>query len=291
LSLPEEVLKKVKMLDISTRKLVNNLFAGEYHTAFKGSGMTFAEFREYVPGDDIRSISWTLLARSGKPFIKKYDEERELTLMLAADISGSGDFGSGKYLKADVIAYLAAVLGFSASKNNDRVGLLLFSDEVELFTPPKKGRPHVQRILSDILSYEPKSRGTKISVALEHLMNGLTKRSTIFLLSDFMDQNFYLPLRQLGRRHDVIAVVIQDPTELEFPSIGLVNLRDAESGEVLTVDSSSPLFRKLYKEQIEVRKKNRDSELRKAQVDRIDVVSGENFLDPLVAFFKGRHKR
>jgi uncharacterized protein (DUF58 family) len=279
------------MLDISTRKLVNNLFAGEYHTAFKGSGMTFAEFREYVPGDDIRSISWTLLARSGKPFIKKYDEERELTLMLAADISGSGDFGSGKYLKADVIAYLAAVLGFSASKNNDRVGLLLFSDEVELFTPPKKGRPHVQRILSDILSYEPKSRGTKISVALEHLMNGLTKRSTIFLLSDFMDQNFYLPLRQLGRRHDVIAVVIQDPTELEFPSIGLVNLRDAESGEVLTVDSSSPLFRKLYKEQIEVRKKNRDSELRKAQVDRIDVVSGENFLDPLVAFFKGRHKR
>jgi uncharacterized protein (DUF58 family) len=290
LSLPEEVLKKVKMLDISTRKLVNNLFAGEYHTAFKGHGMTFAEFREYVPGDDVRSISWTLMARQGKPFIKKYDEERELTLMLAADVSGSGDFGSGKYLKADVIAYLAAVLGFSASKNNDRVGLILFSDEVEHFIPPRKGRAHVQRILSEILSYQPKSRGTKISVALEHMMNGLTKRSTIFLLSDFMDQNFYVPLRQLGRRHDVISVVIQDPIELAFPSMGLVNLRDAETGEIVTIDTSSPLVRKLYKEQIEVSRKNRDAELRRAAVDRIDVISGENFLDPLVAFFRKRHK-
>jgi len=290
LSLPEEVLKKVKLLDISTRKLVNNLFAGEYHTAFKGQGMTFAEFREYVPGDDVRSISWTLMAKQGKPFIKKYDEERELTLMLAADVSGSGDFGSGKYLKADIIAYISAVLGFSASKNNDRVGLLLFSNEVEKFIPPKKGRPHVQRILSDILSYDAKSRGTKISVAIDHLMNGLTKRSTIFLLSDFMDQNFYVPLRQLGRRHDVIAVVIQDPLELQFPAVGLVNLRDAETGETITIDSSSPLVRKLYKESIETSRKNRDGELRRAQVSRIDVVSGEDFLDPLVSFFKNRHK-
>ncbi|HEX4923373.1 MAG TPA: DUF58 domain-containing protein [Bdellovibrionales bacterium] len=287
--LPEEVLKKVKKLDISTRKLVNNLFAGEYHTAFKGHGMTFAEFREYVPGDDVRSISWTLMARTGKPFIKKFDEERELTLMLAADVSGSGDFGSGKYLKADIIAYLSAILGFSASKNNDRVGLLLFSDEVEKFIPPKKGRAHVQRILSEILSYEPKSRGTKISVALEHMMNGLTKRSTIFLLSDFMDQNFYVPLRQLGRRHDTIAVVIQDPLELAFPPVGLVNLRDAESGEIITIDTSSPLVRKLYKEQIENSRKARDGELRRAAVDRIDVVSGDDFVDPLVAFFKKRH--
>ena len=290
MSLPEEVLKKVKLLDISTRKLVNNLFAGEYHTAFKGQGMTFAEFREYVPGDDVRSISWTLMAKQGKPFIKKYDEERELTLMLAADVSGSGDFGSGKYLKADIIAYISAVLGFSASKNNDRVGLLLFSNEVEKFIPPKKGRPHVQRILSDILSYDAKSRGTKISVAIDHLMNGLTKRSTIFLLSDFMDQNFYVPLRQLGRRHDVIAVVIQDPLELQFPAVGLVNLRDAETGETITIDSSSPLVRKLYKESIETSRKNRDGELRRAQVSRIDVVSGEDFLDPLVSFFKNRHK-
>lgn len=290
MSLPEEVLKKVKLLDISTRKLVNNLFAGEYHTVFKGQGMTFAEFREYVPGDEIRSISWNMMAKHGKPFIKKYDEERELTLMLAADISGSGDFGSGKYLKADIIAYLSAVLGFSAAKNNDRIGLLLFSDEVEQFIPPKKGRPHVQRILSDILSYVPKSRGTKISLAIEHMMNGLTKRSTIFLLSDFMDQNFYLPLRQLGRRHDVIAVVIQDPLELAFPAVGIVNIRDAETGEVVTVDSSSPLVQKLYRESIEAARKNRDNELRRAQVDRIDVVSGEDFLDPLVAFFKNRHK-
>jgi len=289
-SLPEEVLKKVRWLDISTRKLVNNLFAGEYHTAFKGTGMTFAEFREYVPGDDVRSIAWPLMAKTSKAFIKKFDEERELTLMLAIDISGSGDFGTGQYLKGEVAAFMAAVLGFSAAKNNDRIGLLLFTDQVELYVPPKKGKGHVQRILSEILFFKAKSRSTNINIGLQHLMGILKKRSTIFLISDFLDQNYNVSLRLLGNKHDVVAVAIQDPAEAELPNMGLVQLQDAESGELAVVDSSSPLFRKLYKEKMSEIQKKRDQELRKSQVDIIRITSGENFLDPLVAFFNSRHK-
>ncbi len=291
MSLPEEVLKKVRLLDISTRKLVNNLFAGEYHTAFKGTGMTFSEFREYVPGDEVRSIAWTLMARTGKLYIKKFDEERELTLMLAIDISGSGDFGTGKYLKGEVAAYVAAVLGFSAAKNNDRIGLLLFSDQVELYVPAKKGKGHVQRILSEILFFKPRSRGTNLNTGLQHLMGILTKRSTIFLISDFMDQNYTVALRLLGNKHDVVAVAIQDPAEAELPDMGLVQLHDAESGEVAIVDSSSPLFRKQYKERVTEVQKLRDQELRRSQVDIIRITSGDNFLDPLVSFFNSRHHK
>lgn len=291
MSLPEEILKQVRLLDISTRKLVNNLFAGEYHTVFKGSGMTFAEFREYVPGDDIRSLSWTLMARTGKPFIKKFDEERELTMILAVDISGSGDFGSGKYLKAEVIAYIAAILGFSAARNNDLVGLILFTDQVELFIPPRKGRGHVQRILSDILYHKPRSHGTNISVALTHLMGLLKKKSTIFLISDFQDKNFNLALRQTARKHETVAVVVQDPTEIKIPNLGLVQLQDAETGETLTVDSASPLFQKIYGENRRSMAQARDLELRRAQVDRVDIVSGEKFVDPLMNYFQSRHKK
>jgi uncharacterized protein (DUF58 family) len=288
-SLPEEVLKKVRWLDISTRKLVNNLFAGEYHTAFKGAGMTFSEFREYVPGDDVRSIAWSLMARTGKLYIKKFDEERELTLMLAIDISGSGDFGTGQYLKGEMAAFIAAVLGFSAAKNNDRVGLLLFSDQVELYVPPKKGKGHVQRILSEILYFKPKSRGTNINAGLQHLMGILRKRSTIFLISDFLDKNYHVALRLLGNKHDVVAVTIQDPAEMELPNMGLVQLHDAETGELSVVDSGSPLFRKHYKEKVIEIQKQREQDLRKSQVDVVRIVSGDDFLDPLVAFFNSRH--
>ena len=289
MSLPEEVLKKVRWLDISTRKLVNNLFAGEYHTAFKGAGMTFSEFREYVPGDDVRSIAWTLMARTGKPYIKKFDEERELTLMLAIDISGSGDFGTGQYLKGEMAAFVAAVLGFSAAKNNDRVGLLLFTDQVELYVPPKKGKGHVQRILSEILYFKPKSRATNITVGLQHLMGILRKRSTIFLISDFLDKNYHTALRLLGNKHDVVAVTVQDPAELELPNMGLVQMHDAETGELSVVDTASPLFRKHYKEKMIEIQKQRDQDLRRSQVDVVKIVSGEDFLDPLVAFFNSRH--
>lgn len=289
-SLPPEILKKVKLLEIRTRKLVNNLFAGEYHTAFKGQGMTFSEFREYVAGDEVRSISWTVTARTGKPFIKKYDEERELTLMLAVDVSGSGDFGSGNYFKGEVITQLAALLGFSAIKNHDQVGLLLFSDRVEHYVPPKKGRGHVHRILRDLLYFKPTSRKTKVSVALQHLQGVLKKRATIFVFSDFLDQGFDRDLRLLGRKHDTIAVVVQDDVEKKLPAMGLVDFQDAESGEIVTVDTSSRSFQEYYKSQAKKRSDHRAQELRRSQVDKIEVTSNRDFVSPLINFFRGRHK-
>lgn len=288
--LPAEILKKVKLIEISTRKLVNNLFAGEYHTAFKGQGMQFAEFREYVPGDDVRSISWTLTAKAGKPFIKKYEEERELTLMLAVDVSGSGEFGTGKYFKGEVLTYLSAILAFSAAKNNDQIGLLLFSDRIEHFVPPKKGKGHVHRMIRDLLYFEPKSRQTKISVPCEHIRNILTKRATVFVLSDFLDTGFETALRLLGRKHDTIAIIVEDSAEQKLPDIGLVDVEDAETGEILTLDTSDKLVRNRFEEGIRRRKQIRDQALRKSQVDVIHVTSGENFVDPLIAFFRGKHK-
>lgn len=288
--LPAEILKKVKLIEINTRKLVNNLFAGEYHTAFKGQGMQFAEFREYVPGDDVRSISWSLTAKAGKPFIKKYEEERELTLMLAVDISGSGEFGTGKYFKGEVLTYLAAILGFSAAKNNDQIGLLLFSDRIEHFVPPKKGKGHVHRMIRDLLYFKPKSRQTKISVSCDHLRSILTKKTTIFLLSDFLDEGFQKSLRFLGRKHDTVAIIVEDPAEQKLPNIGLVDVEDAETGEVMTLDTSDSMVRRKFEDGIRRRRELRDQELRLAQVDVIRVTSGENFVDPLIAYFRGKHK-
>jgi len=289
-SLPPEILKKVKLLEISTRKLVNNLFAGEYHTAFKGQGMTFSEFREYSPGDDVRSISWPTTARMGKPYIKKYDEERELTLMLVVDVSGSGNFGTKNYFKGEVIAHLAALLSFSAVKNNDPVGLILFSDRIEHFVPPKKGRGHVYRILRDLYYFKPRSPKTNIKGALEYLQSVLRKRTTVFLFSDFMDQNFDRPLRQVGRKHDVIACVIEDPAEKEIPNVGLVELADAETGEILSVDTSSKIFRKEYTLYRNKMRENRDSLLKKSQVERVLISTGEDFVDPLIEFFRSRNR-
>ena len=217
---PVEVLKKVKLIELSTRKLVNNIFAGEYHTMFKGQGMTFADFREYVPGDDVRAISWPLTAKAGKPYIKKFEEEREMTLILAVDISGSSDFGTGAFFKGEIMTHLAAVLAFSAVKNNDQVGLLLFSDQVEHFVPPKKGRGHVYRILRDLLFFKPKSSQTKMNTALQYLNGILKKRAAIFLFSDFVDEGFDKALRMLGDRHDVVACVVQDMAEDELPDWG-----------------------------------------------------------------------
>lgn len=289
--LPKEILKKVKLLEISTRKMVNNLFAGEYHTVFKGQGLTFAEFREYVPGDEIRSISWNLTAKTGKPFVKRYDEERELTMMLVVDISASGDFGSQSYLKSEVLVQLAAVLAFAASKNNDRVGLLLFSDKVEHFVMPKKGRGHVHRILRDLLYFKPTSHGTDLKTVIDTLNGVLRKRSTIFLLSDFLSQNFERPLKLLGRRHDVIAVIVEDKAEKTIPSMGLIDIQDAETGEVVTVDSSSSAFRKGYESQMKRIKTQRESQLNRSQVDQILVDTSHGFVDPLIRFFTSRHRR
>lgn len=288
MSLPPEVLKKVKLLEINTRKLVNNLFAGEYHSAFKGQGMTFADFREYVPGDDIRTISWPLTARTGKTYIKTFEEERELTLVLAVDVSGSSDFGTGPYFKGEVMTHMAALLAFSAVKNNDQIGLLLFSDQVEHYVPPKKGRGHVHRLLRDLFYYQPKSHRTKLAAGLTHLQGVLKKRATIFIFSDFMDQGFEQSLRLLGRKHDVVACVVNDAAEYSLPKMGVIDVQDAETGEVLTVDTSSESFRRQYEEAVMKRKEQRDRQLRLSQVERIDVKSSEDYVNPLVAFFKKR---
>lgn len=291
MSLPPEILKKVKLLEINTRKLVNSLFAGQYHSAFKGQGMTFAEFREYVAGDDVRTISWPVTARTGKTFIKKFDEERELTLMLVVDISGSLSFGSGSYFKGEIVTHLSALLGFAAQKNNDHVGLLLFSDQVEHFVPPKKGRGHIQRILRDLYYHRPKSQGTKISAATDHLRGILKKRATIFVFSDFQDGDFAQGLRLIAKKHDVVACVVNDPAELDIPSLGLVDLQDPETGEIFTVDSSSTVFRRAYSAYMQEQKNKRERELRQAGVDRVEVVSGDDFVDPLVAYFRAKNGR
>jgi uncharacterized protein (DUF58 family) len=289
LSLPPEILKKVKLLEINTRKLVNSLFAGQYHSAFKGQGMTFAEFREYVPGDDVRAIAWPLTARTGKTFIKKFDEERELTLMLIVDISGSLSFGSGDYFKGEVVTHLAALLGFAAAKNNDHVGLLLFSDQVEHYVPPKKGRGHIQRILRDLYYFKPKSQGTKISAAADYLQGILKKRATVFIFSDFQDDGFAQALRMMSKKHEVIAVIVEDPTELQIPALGLVDLHDAETGQTLTVDSSSPIFRRAFADHHKKIRSERERELRQAGVDRIEVLSGADFVAPLVTYFRKKN--
>lgn len=289
--LPAEILKKVKLLEISTRKLVNNVFAGEYHTAFKGQGMTFAEFREYVPGDDVRSISWPLMARTGKPFIKKFDEEREMSLFLVVDISGSTDFGSGEYFKGEAMTHLSALLAFSAVRNKDQVGLLLYSDQVEHFVPAGKGRGHVQRILRDLYYHKPKSRRTSLSSALEYLSGVLKKKSLVFILSDFYDEGFDSSLRMLGRKHDVAAIVVRDRAERELPNVGIIELHDAESGEIITVDTSSQAFRDEFQKSRRELEARRDRLLRQAQVDRIDVDSSGNYVDALIGFFQQRRRR
>lgn len=287
-NIPAEVLKKVKLLEIQTRKIVNNLFAGEYHTHFKGQGMTFADFREYVPGDDVRSISWPLTARTGKPYVKQYEEERELTLILAIDISGSTDFGTGEHFKGEVMNWLAAVLAFSAVKNNDQVGLLLFTDQVEHFVPPKKGRAHVQRILRDLFYVKPKSSRTRLATALEHLQGILKKRATVFLFSDFMDENFEKPLRLLGAKHEVVACVVQDKAEAVLPTVGVVEMQDAETGEVVTVDTSSPYVRRQYEFEVRARREKRDKLLRLAQAARVDIKTEGDLAAPLVEYFRRR---
>ena len=289
--IPKEILKKVKFIELRTRKLVNNVFAGEYHTAFKGQGMTFSEFREYVPGDDVRTIYWPLTAKTGKTFIKKFEEERELTLLLVVDVSGSSDYGSGEWFKGEVMAHASAVLAYSAQKNNDQVGLLLFSDQIEHFVPPAKGHGHIQRMIRDLLWLQPKSRQTKMTVALSFLAGVLKRRASIFVMSDFLDSDFEQALRQLSKKHDVVAVVVDDPTETELPSLGLMDLEDAETGEILTVDTSSSEFRRAYKKEKLRLREARDKKIRAAQVDRVDISTAGDSIDPLIAFFKRRHRR
>lgn len=286
MAVPAEILKKVKRIEIDTRKMVNNIFSGEYHTHFKGQGMTFSDFREYVAGDDVRSISWTLTARAGKPFIKTFEEERELTMILAVDVSGSQDYGSKNYFKGETLTYVAATLAFSAIKNNDQVGLLLFSNDVELYIPPKKGRAQVYRIIRELLYFKPKNTTTKISAGLDFLRGVLKKRATIFLLSDFQDTDYEASLRLLERKHEVIAGLVQDETEFLFPDVGVIELQDSETGEMVIVDTSNPGFRaemqKKFKTDFESFQKN----LSRSGVRSFSFQPDDNYHHALLAFFK-----
>lgn len=257
--------------------------------------MTFADFREYVAGDDVRAISWTLTARAGKPFIKTYEEERELTLMLAVDVSGSQNFGSKNYFKGETLTYVAATLAFSAVKNNDQVGLLLFSDEVELYVPPKKGRGQVYRILRELLYFKPQRSGTKISGALDYLRGVLKKRATVFLLSDFRmnsaDPQFDASLRLLERKHEVIAGVVSDEAEFLFPDVGLIELQDSESGETMLLDTSNPAFRAEMKARFKTDFEQLQKSLGRSGVSSFPFEADDDYHKALLAFFKRKRPR
>lgn len=291
MAVPAEILKKVKRIEIDTRKIVNNIFSGEYHTHFKGQGMTFADFREYVAGDDVRSISWSLTARAGKPYIKNFEEERELTMILAVDISGSQDYGSKNYFKGETLTYVAATLAFSAVKNNDQVGLLLFSNDVELYIPPKKGRAQVYRILRELLYFKPKSTQTRLASGLDYLRGVLKKRATIFLLSDFQDSNYEVSLRRLERKHEVIAGLVQDETEFLFPDVGIIELQDSETGEKVLVDTSNPVFREEMKSKFKNDFDHFQKRLAKSGVRSFNFAPDDNYHHALMAFFRRKKAR
>lgn len=289
--IPKEILKKVKRIEISTRGLVNEIFSGEYHSVFKGRGMSFAEVREYQYGDDIRSIDWNVTARTGTPFVKVNEEERELTVMLVVDVSASGNFGTRKRLKAEIAVEICALLAFSAINNNDKVGLIIFSDRIEQFVPARKGRKHVLRVLRELLYHEPEGRGTDIAGALEYLSRVTKRRAVVFLVSDFLSPDYRRELSVAGRRHDVVAIRIADRRETAMPRIGLVEFEDAETGDQFLVDTSSTEFQNALKEMNLTREAELESLFRKTKVDVVDIKTHEDYVKPLMNFFRNRARR
>jgi uncharacterized protein (DUF58 family) len=283
-----ELLKRVRKIEIKTRGLSKNIFAGEYHSAFKGRGMAFSEVREYQYGDDIRNIDWNVTARFNHPYIKIFEEERELTVILLIDVSGSRNFGTQTQLKKNMITEIAAVLSFSAIQNNDKIGVILFSDHVENFIPPKKGRQHILRIIRELIDYEPRSRGTDISEGLRYFTNAIKKRSTAFLISDFMDDNYEEALRIAKKRHDLIALDIYDLRETELPRAGVVRLKDAETGRSIWVDTGSRKTREQYAaHRRQEQEKFRDIMLRTG-IDNASIRTDEDYVRPLMNLFKRR---
>jgi uncharacterized protein (DUF58 family) len=289
--IPREILKKVRRIEITTRGLVNEVFSGEYHSVFKGRGMNFAEVREYQYGDDIRSIDWNVTARTGHPFVKVFEEERELTVMLLVDVSGSGEFGTRECMKGEIAVEICALLAFSAINNNDRVGLIIFSDRVEKFVPPRKGRQHVLRVLRELLYFEPEGRETDIGGALQYLTRVVRRRAVVFLVSDFIGTGFSKALSVTGRRHDMIAVRMRDVRESELPPIGYVEFEDAESGEQLLVNTSDRAFRTAFEHHRAQSDAMLEGTFRTTKVDVIDIRTGEPYVDPLIRFFRERARR
>ncbi len=283
-----ELLKKVRKIEIKTRGLSRNIFAGEYHSAFKGRGITFSEVREYQPGDDVRSIDWKVTARFNHPYIKVFQEERELTLMLIIDVSGSESFGSKNWFKREMITEIAAVLAFSAIQNNDKIGVIFFSDQIEKFIPPRKGKLHVLQIIRELLDFEPEHKGTDIGAALKYYSNVIRKRATAFLLSDFIGQDYENAMKSVANRHDLIAMQISDPREADLPPIGLIRVKDAETGKETWLDTSRKKIRTHYKAQWLKARGELEQFLKKAGIDFISLNTDKDYVVPLMNFFKSR---
>ncbi|HUV31231.1 MAG TPA: DUF58 domain-containing protein [Acidobacteriota bacterium] len=289
--IPKEILKKVRRIEIRTRRLVNDLFSGEYHSTFKGQGMEFEEVRQYEPGDDIRLIDWNVTARTGYPYIKKYREERELSVVLLVDASSSGRFGTRTRFKSEVAAELCALLAFSAIKNNDKVGLIIFTDRIEKFVPPKKGRGHVLRLIREVLYFQPEGVGTDVVGAIEYFSRVIRRRSVVFLVSDFLSEGYRRPLQIANKKHDIIAIRISDPRESAFDNVGLIELEDIETGEVVLVDTASRRFRREFAARAGEDDRNLSRELRLINLDFISIRTDQPYINPLINFFRMREKR
>ena len=289
--IPKEILQKVRRIEIRTRGVVNNLFGGEYHSVFKGRGMTFSEVREYQPGDDIRLIDWNVTARTGSPFVKIFEEERELTVFLLVDVSRSGHFGTIEKFKTEIGAEIGAVLGFSAIKNNDKVGVILFSDDVEQYIAPKKGKSHVLRVIRELLYHKPQGKGTSINKALDFLLKVSKRQSVVFLISDFQDDGYWRTLRIANRKHDLIGIYLFDQLEVEFPDMGLVKVHDPETEKEVWIDTRSYKERLNYNHTMKERLGKLKKESERIKFDLITVSTTEDYVEPLMSFFKQREKR
>lgn len=289
--IPKEILQKVRRIEIRTRGVVNNLFGGEYHSVFKGRGMTFSEVREYQPGDDIRLIDWNVTARTGTPFVKIFEEERELTVFLLVDVSRSGHFGTIDKFKTEIGAEIGAVLGFSAIKNNDKVGVILFSDDVEQYIAPKKGKSHVLRVIRELLYHKPQGKGTSINKALDFLLKVSKRQSVVFLISDFQDDGYWRTLRIANRKHDLIGIHLFDQSEVEFPDMGLVKVHDPETEKEVWIDTRSYQERLNYNHTMKERLGKLKKESERIKFDLITVSTTEDYVEPLMSFFKQREKR
>jgi len=289
--IPKEILKKVRYIEIQTRGIVNDVFSGQYHSVFKGRGMDFAEVREYQFGDDIRTIDWNVSARAGKPYVKVFEEERELTVMLLVDVSSSAEFGTQDRIKGELAVELCAVLAFSAIKNNDKVGLIIFTDRIEKYLPPKKGKSHVLRVLRELLYFKPEGKKTNISAALEFLSRVLRKRATVFLVSDFISETYEKALQVANKRHDIVAMTIIDPREQKMPDVGLIEFEDAETGETIVVDTADSAVMSLFSDKTNEERQKREKLFNSMNIDHIDIYTNKSYVEPLIAFFRTRARR
>jgi uncharacterized protein (DUF58 family) len=289
--IPKEILRKVRQIEIRTKRLVDSVLGGEYNSAFRGRGMEFEEVREYQPGDEVRTIDWNVTARTGQPFVKTYREERELTVVTLVDVSPSERFGSGSQQKVELAAEFSAVVSFSAIRNGDKVGTVFFTDKVEKYIPPKKGKKHVLRVIRELLTFQPQSKGTNVEEALRFLAKVQKRKATVFLISDFLATDFEKALAAVGSKHDVIAVRTSDPREAQLPDVGLITLQDAETGEVVVVDSKSSRIRQMFQSRGEEERSSQDQLLRSLKIDELELTTGKPYINDLSNFFRMREKK